>query len=231
MTSTVLTGWAPLSDAGRAVVFVGSCLSGSMFAYWAARSTTALRAFGKSVLSGALQANISATALLYLAFGIDSALHLSPSPGKPADFGAFAVIMFVAGSIVGAGVGMAYAIVPTLVAHWRKTAAIANADRSMLASSFFLFAAAFVHASIVTDWAAWAPLTVVASALSAIAAARMALRARFLARVRAGREPRYRIEPADGRSVLYRVAEEDDRAWSYRENATPPPPPELIGVL
>src|SRR5688572_5203368 len=59
ITSTVLTGFAPLSDLGRGIVFLGSALSGAMFAYWSARASSMAAAFGKSALGGALQANIS----------------------------------------------------------------------------------------------------------------------------------------------------------------------------
>ena len=43
ITSTVLTGWAQVSDLGRAIIFVGSCLSGALFTYWSARSSRAPR--------------------------------------------------------------------------------------------------------------------------------------------------------------------------------------------
>lgn len=231
ITSTVLTGWVSLSSLGRAIVFFGSCLSGTAFAYWASRSKSPGRAFAKSAGFGALQANVSATVLVAMAVMVDRAMRLTPTGSPPMDLAGLAVAILIAGSIVGLGVGMIYGIVPALVAHWRRTRSIANADRAMLASAAFLASAAVVHASIVADWAAWAPLAVIASMHSFVGFIRMTLRARFLARVRTGREPRYRIEPTEGRSVLYRLAGGDDREHMYRENAGPPPAHEAIGVV
>lgn len=233
VTSTVLTGWAQVSDVGRAIIFVGSCLSGALFTYWSARSSSAAAAVGKSALSGALQANISATALVCIAFKVDHLLGISPMPTYPNDLGSLAIIMAIAGSIVGFGIGLAYAIVPALVAHWRSSApeSLANADRAMFASAAFAVIAAIVHASIVNDWAVWLPLVLLATILATVASIRSTTRAAFLARVRAGQEPRYRIEPTEGRSVLYRVAEEDDREVMYREAAPARPEPEAIAIL
>jgi hypothetical protein len=233
MTSTVLTGWAQVSDLGRAIIFVGSSLSGALFTYWASRSSSMPAAFGKSTVAGALQANISASALVCLAFVIDDLLHISPG-AYPGDLGSLAIIMLVAGSIVGAIVGMLYAIVPMLVARWRRTPSMANADRASFASAAFLVVATLVHASIVQTWAAWAPLALGALLLVIGATVRTKRRAAFLARVRAGLEPRYRIESAEEderRSVLYRLAEEDDREVLYREAAPRPAEPKAVGVL
>lgn len=231
ITSTILTGWAPLSDVGRAIIFLGSSLSGASLAYWSSRASSMGAAFGKSTVSGAVQANVSATALLYAAFKVDAALQTSPRPSPPSDPGALALIMLVAGSVVGLLIGVAYSFIPTFVAYLRKRPSIATTDRAMFATALWLAAVAVVHSSIVRDWAAWAPLALLSSALAVTALVRTAIRRAFLARVRAGREPRYRIEPSAGRSVLYRVADEDERETFYRENATPPPPPEAVGVI
>ena len=233
ITSTVLTGWAQVSELGRAIIFVGSCLSGALFTYWSARSSSVAAAVGKSALSGALQANISATALVCIAFKVDQLLGISPMHTYPGDLPSLAVIMAIAGSIVGFGIGLLYAFVPAFVAHWRRSSAtsLANTDRAMFASAAFAVVAAVVHASIVKDWAVWLPLVLLATSLATIASIRSATRAAFLARVRAGLEPRYRIEPTEGRSVLYRIAEEDDREVMYREAAPARPEPEAIATL
>jgi hypothetical protein len=232
-SSTILTGWAQVSDLGRAIIFVGSCLSGALFTYWSSRSSGMATAVGKSALAGALQANIAATGLVCIAFKVDQLFGISPMHPYPGDMNilSLALIMAIAGSIVGFGVGLLYGVVPALVAHWRKSPSLANTDRAMFASAVFVAIAAAVHASIVKDWAAWLPLVLMAAILATAAGIRTATRAAFLARVRAGEEPRYRIEPTEGRSVLYRIAEEDDREVMYREQPAAKPEPEAIGVL
>ena len=231
VTSAVLTGWAPLSIIGRAIVFVGSSLSGAALAYWAARADSSGAAIGKSGLSGAAQANISATALLFLAWKVDDALGLATKPSPPSDFGAFALIILIVGSVIGFFIGILFAVLPALVAHWRKTPRLADTDRAMVASSLFVAVAALANANIAKDWATWAPLTLLSFVLGTAAFVRSRRRNAFLTRVRAGEEPRYRIEPTEGRSVLYRVADEDDREALYRENARPPEEPKAIAVL
>jgi hypothetical protein len=197
----------------------------------AARSSSAGRAFAKSAGFGALQANISASALLYLAYRADVAAHATPALSVPGDFGSFALIILIVGSIVGAGVGMLYSVVPSLVAHWRRRPTLGTTDRAMFASSLFMFVAAFVHASIANDAAVWLPLLVLAVPLATIALVRTILRARFLSRVRAGREPRYRIEEMEAGSTLLRIAADDEREAMYRENAAPPAEPTVVGAL
>lgn len=230
VTSTVLTAWAPLSDLGRGIVFVGSALSGTALAYWASRASGAAMAVFKSAVSGAIQANMSATALFILAVKIDEALRLSPKHAPPGDLGPFALIILIVGSIVGLGVGVAYSVVPALVAHWRKKPSIANHDRAMFASAGFAAVAAVVHALIVSAWEVWLPVAILAFALAVTAMIRTSLRTAFLARVRAGREPHYRIEHDETGNVLYRVAPEAPES-TYREAATPQPEPEALARL
>lgn len=231
VTSTVLTSWAPVSTVGRAIIFIGSSLSGALFTYWAARASGPAIAVGKSGLAGAAQANLSATALLYLAWKADAVLGLTTKHAPPSDFGAFALIILIAGSVVGFGIGLLYSVVPALVAHWRRTPRLGNTERAMHVSALFVAIAAVVHATIVPDWAVWAPLAVLSLTFAITAFVRTTLRNAFLARVRAGKEPRYRIEPDEGRSVLYRLAEEDNLERLYRENATPPEEPKAVAVL
>jgi hypothetical protein len=230
ITSTILTGWIPLSDVGRGIVFVGSSISGAALAYWSSRATSGRLAFGRSAFSGAAQANIAGTFLVGLAQHVDHSLHISPTSSPPSVFG-LAFIMLCVGSILGLFVGMAYGFVPAVVARERSEPSLASADRAMVATAGFLTLAAAAHSRVVRDWPAWAPLLVLASILATTALVRTAMRKAFLARVRAGREPRYRIEPAEGRSVLYRIAEEDDRESLYRENAAPPEEPRAVGIV
>jgi hypothetical protein len=231
ITSTVLTGWAPLSNLGRAIVFVGSCMSGATFAFWASRSSSAPRAMGTSALAGALQANISGTLLVLLAIKTDVALHTTPALAPPNDPAGLAVLMLIAGSIVGTFVGMVYGIVPSLVARWRQSPRLGTLDRTLLACAAFLAAIAGLHSCIVSEGAASVPLAVLAVILAIAASVRIVTRAIFLARVRSGEEPRYRIEPTETGLTLMRIADEDPRETMYRENAMPSPEPIVIGVL
>lgn len=215
-TSSLLVCWMPVSLLGRFIIFVGSGIIGGLLAGWAANATTPARALGKSVLSGAVQANVAGGALAVIATAVDTAFGLGPTDGKGLSFAfAVAVATAIVGTLVGAAIGVVYGFVPAFVAATRHGRTHASTDRLLVAAAAWLFAVGVAHGLLVdgspsatvepldgalltTTWAA--PIAI-AIALASVASFRAWSRHAFVQRVREGREPRYRVVEVEAAAI------------------------------
>ena len=215
-TSSLLVCWMPVSLLGRLVIFAGSGIIGGLLAGWAASATTPSRAVGKSVLSGAVQANAAGGALTVIATSLDAALGIAPS-GAPGPSFAFAVAVATAivGTLVGAAVGLAYGFVPAFVAASRSGRTHASTDRLFVAAAAWLAGIGLAHRFVVEGSsnatiaplddallaATWAAPMVTALVLLGIAFARAWMRHAFVRRVREGRERRWRVVDVEAAAI------------------------------
>lgn len=253
ITSSLLSGWAPLSILGRAVVFFGSLAFGLFLARWTIRSSRPAAAFGKSLLAGALQANVAASALVVLAMAVDTIFGTAPSENRFHDVFAFMFLMLMIGSVVGLAIGVVYGFVPAYVVASRDERSHATLDRVLVANGAWLTLLGVAHLVLIectygrssTKYdgslaaASWAVPLILGAACVVAAFVRAKRRAAFVARVRAGSEPLYRIVPLEViatddllpvdnslprtacRSALVRVAIDADAEHGYRTNALP----------
>lgn len=219
-TSSLLVCWMPVSLLGRFIIFAGSGIIGGLLAGWAANATTPARALGKSIASGAVQANVAGGALAVIATAVDTALGIGPTEGKGLSFAfAIALATLIVGTLVGAAVGLAYGFVPAFVAASRVGRTHASTDRLLVAAATWLSGVGLAHRFLVEGstiglrgetiapidhallTATWAAPIAIALVLVGVAFFRAWTRHAFVRRVREGREPRYRVVEVEAAAV------------------------------
>lgn len=215
-TSSLLVCWLPLSLLGRGIVFVGSGIIGGLLAGWAANAKTSARALGRSVVSGAVQANATGGALAVMATAIDAALGIGPSDGRGLSFAfGIAIATAIVGTLVGAAIGVVYGFVPAFVSASMEGRTHASTDRLIVAASAWLASVGFAHWVLVAGssttgiapldgalvGATWAAPIATAVVLLGVAFARSWIRGSFVRRVREGRERRYRVVDIEAAEV------------------------------